>query len=658
MSKVFKKISFCLFGLFLLCSMFGKDIVTAKDESIKVNVIFEDLCYTKGDYINIRINIINVDKVNEIKLGISNIDEFNKYISFIENAIINKSSGFTNELVNEVSNETGIRLHLQKEDEVLQESICEINLLCENNISDIISIINKELTIYLFDENNRLLNHQVVFSEKLKATWNILLDELEVYTTVPDYTTSFFVTNRSSDEYEIILEQNIDSSIIGTQVISIIVIDKINNDYLLFNKTIDVVDKTVPILSYPNEVVISDNEVDTLNFSDYINIVDNYDLDASIVYSYYNKEEEQIETFSKFVEYLKSNTTGFIKFYGIDSSSNKTIEVTLKVSVKDTTPPVITKNFDSELVINDTKLNEFDLLECFSISDRYDDNPLLIIEIFDDDGNIINNYKEVLITKMILEVSFYGVDSNNNKTNINNVKLILKDTTIPVISGETEVIIKDIDIFDDFYLEGLKYSDNLDKNPKLEVSFYIEEVATNKYLFLEKLKSGCSGCIEFTVIDNSNNKSETLYKRVKVIDTTSPTIKLLDLKENGKYLKVEEIRYEVSDNFNGTITTYIEVDGVKYEQTLISEIGVHNILIVAEDEAGNITKKEFKINIIENNINGCNGDIDCFVENYTNVIIIVSALTVFSVALVIVKIILEKKKEKNKLKEIKNENIE
>ena len=65
---------------------------------------------------------------------------------------------------------------------------------------------------------------------------NILLDELEVFATVPNYANSFSVTNRLENEYEIILKQNIDSSIIGTQVVSIIVIDKVNNDYLLFNK--------------------------------------------------------------------------------------------------------------------------------------------------------------------------------------------------------------------------------------------------------------------------------------------------------------------------------------------------------------------------------------------------------------------------------------
>lgn len=658
MTKLFKKFLFVFSFIFLLCLLLGQSIVNANDESVKVNVIFEHLSYSEGDYIHIRINIINIEKVNEIKLGISNSNDFDKFIDFTEAVTVNKSSGFDDELINEVNDTLGIRLHLQKSGDTLQENICEIKLLCQKDISDIISIIKKELTIYLFDENNRLINHQVVFSEKLKATWEIVQDELEVYTTVPDYTSSFCVINRNQDEYEIVLKQNIDSATIGTQVISIIVIDKINNDYLLFNKTVNVVDKTAPIVSYSNEIVIKDQDVDKLNLSEFIDITDNYDDNPSIIYSYYNKEEELIETYSSFVQYLKSNQLGYIKFYGTDSSGNKTEEVSICVSVSDHTAPVIIKNFEDELIVIDTLLVDFNLDTCFSISDQYDEAPLFVVEIYDNNNELVNDYKKTLINEMTLKIRYYGVDSSNNKTSVNEAKLILKDTTSPVIVGDTDITINDSEITDDFYLKGIEYSDNIDKSPTLEIVFYIEEDVVNKYMFLEKLKAGSAGCVQFTVVDSSNNKSEVLFKRVNVIDTTGPVIKLLDLKENGKYLKVDEIKYEVSDNFNGVVSVYIEVDGVKYEQTLIDEIGVHEVLIVAEDESGNVTKKEFKVNIIENNINGCDGDIDCFIDNYTNVIIVVSVLTVFSITLVIVKIILEKKKEKNKLKEIKNENIE
>ena len=134
------------------------------------------------------------------------------------------------ELVNEVNNDEGVKLYLQKENDLLQNKICSLKLICKNDIEDIISLIANNLTIYLFDDHNRLLEYKISYSE-LKATWNILLDELEVFATVPNYANSFSVTNRLENEYEIILKQNIDSSIIGTQVVSIIVIDKVNNEY-------------------------------------------------------------------------------------------------------------------------------------------------------------------------------------------------------------------------------------------------------------------------------------------------------------------------------------------------------------------------------------------------------------------------------------------
>ena len=170
------------------------------------NIIFDNLNYNKNDTIYISLNIFNVYKVNEIKLGINNSSEIDTFVDFDNNIEVNKSSGFSKELINEANNNEGIRLYLQKESEIIQETICSIKLTCEKDITDIVKLISSNLTIYLFDDQNNLLEYQLSYSEKLKATWNILLDEIEVYSTVPNYSESFFVMNRSEEEYEIILK--------------------------------------------------------------------------------------------------------------------------------------------------------------------------------------------------------------------------------------------------------------------------------------------------------------------------------------------------------------------------------------------------------------------------------------------------------------------
>ena len=203
----------------------------------------------------------------------------------------------------------------------------------------------------------------------------------------------------------------------------------------------------------------------------------------------------------------------------------------------------------------------------------------------------------------------------------------------------------------------MDYYDNIDKYPVLESIFYIDEEKVNKYIFLEKIKKGFTGCVLFQAIDSENNASGIFTKKIKVVDTTPPTINLVNIKDGGKYLKVEQINYEITDNFNGLIDVYVLVNGYEYNNTIINEIGIYEVVIYAKDSSGNESKKEFSFTIIENNIKGCNNDVKCYVENYLNVIVVVTVLTICTVALVIVKIIVEKKKEKNKIKEIKNENI-
>jgi hypothetical protein len=151
------------------------------------------------------------------------------------------------------------------------------------------------------------------------------------------------------------------------------------------------------------------------------------------------------------------------------------------------------------------------------------------------------------------------------------------------------------------------------------------------------------------VIDESGNESDQLFQKVTVIDTTAPTISVNHIKNGGKYLKLESIEYEVSDNFNSDIEVYVKLNGSLYENTLISEVGKYKLEIIAKDASGNETIKQMEFFIIENNINGCMGDVDCYIDNYTNVIIATSIMMVGIVVVIIIKVVKSKKKKKKEL---------
>ena len=142
MTNLLKKLIY-LFSIIisLLFLLPWKTVVNASDVDIKVNFIFEHLTYTKGDTIQISLNIENGHQVDEIKMGINCSNDITTCIDFASDVEVNKSSGFTKELINEVNNDEGVKLYLQKENDLLQNKICSLKLICKNDIEDIISLI-------------------------------------------------------------------------------------------------------------------------------------------------------------------------------------------------------------------------------------------------------------------------------------------------------------------------------------------------------------------------------------------------------------------------------------------------------------------------------------------------------------------------------------
>ena len=655
-----KKLKGCFFFFILLISI---SIFAPKQnvyglEEIQVNFIVDNVKYKKGDYIYLTINISDCERLKEIKIGLNKTKDFEDHIEFFGSFEINESYGISNILVNEVVEE-GFRLHIQKNNMTNQHQLGTLKLLCIKDIENIITYLEENVTVYLFNNDNKLMDVRFLFSEKLKATWNILINEIEVFSSVPDYIKSFNVVNRKEDEYEIILKQNIDSKIVGTQVVSVIVIDKINGEYLLFTEPIHVVDKVVPTLNYPQNICLKDIDINTFDLNTLIKINDNYDDNAKIVISYYNDKREIITSFDLFKEYLKHHQLGYISFYGIDSSDNKTGEVELEISTEDTTPPVVTKIFQDDIIIKDYDLDNVSLNSFFLISDEYDLNPTLYLNTYSlNSHQKIDDYKKVLLENKKICLEYYASDEFGNFSEIQKVNIVIDDTGAPVIEGVKDISIDDVLITSNFFVEGIKVSDNIDNNPKLIITYYINEEEVSKYLFLEKIKKGFVGWITYQASDESNNQSEIYLQKISVTDTTPPVIEIFNIKEGGKYLKVDLLDYKISDNFNGDVEVYIEHNSQKYNGTDITNIGEHNITIFAKDASGNESKKQIKFTIIENNIKGCCGDIKCYVDNYSSVIVTVTVLTICSIALVIIKIILERKKAKPKLREIKNDNIE
>ena len=117
------------------------------------------------------------------------------------------------------------------------------------------------------------------------------------------------------------IEQNINTSMIGIQVLMLAIYDLTNADYVIIPITINIVDNECPMIEYPLELVYLDNEYSDKTFLEDIIITDNYDENLSIDITYYNRNEELLNK-NDFYQYLSSNTDGYIIVKATNQSNN------------------------------------------------------------------------------------------------------------------------------------------------------------------------------------------------------------------------------------------------------------------------------------------------------------------------------------------------
>lgn len=637
----------------LFFTIYNKERVYANANPVKVYFVYSKINVNSKDLLTVNINLSNYEAVKEIKLRINKLENLEPTITNDGYFDINDNTNFSNILVNEYIQNESMNLHIIKENiEVTnyQNNICSINFLVINDIENVIKMFEENIKLYLFDSKMHLLEYEIKHTEKLNANWKIENNTLEVYSEVPNYSDSFKVVNREKGEYEIIVKQNIDTNVIGIQAITIIVVDKLNYDYLVFNQAIDVVDSLPPIIVCPEIVEIKDTEINNLILEKYIQTSDNYDIIPALNILYYDKDKNLINNIDEFKKYIRGEKTAYIEVFSVDASSNSSDKIMAEFRVLDVSAPniIIDNDYKDAIYIDDTKIEEFDLNSNFLISDNYDSSPNIIFNFY---NNItkepIDNVIEELKKGTVINCEYYGIDNCNNKTKTNQVLLMVKDITVPTISGIENLTIKDKEVDSYDFLQNIICKDNIDQTPSLNIKYFINDKELSKYEFLSELKKGYNGIIKYVAYDKALNYSEEYIQNITIIDTTAPTITIKDIKENGKYLSLDEIKFEVNDNFYEEVEVYVTLNDYEYKGTKISEVGLYTFKIIAKDASGNESIKELKFNIIEKNITGCSGDIDCYIDNYTTVIVVVTVLMLVSLGTIIFKIVYTIKKRRN-----------
>lgn len=620
-------------------------------------VVFNKLSFKNDEIVDITINLDQFIDLNEIKLQIKIKNEyFEPILEDNKPFYFDSASIFKTDIINDYIDNSYLRLRLIKDSVIdsgyysnYKNNVCHFRLKTKRPINDIkeyFTLDNYEemgLSVYLFNTNDKIINYKISYNQKIQITWDKEKYIVEVFSDVPNFKEDIVIANRESNQYEFLLEKQINTDLIGLKTIHVGVYDKLTADYIILSKPVEVVDTTKPTITYPNIIEINDDELLEIDLLHYIECNDNYDEYLKIQFQYFSYEGVEINNLELFTNYLSNHYQGYLIVKCEDTSGNVAITPNILIRVKDTKPPQITKL--DEIRINDIDIETIDLEKYFQITDQYDNNPRVILKFFDTELNDESSLKKRLSKGEKIKFEYMAIDESGNSTERFNCLIIPVDTIAPNI----EVV--DLEILDTDYNysvieKSLKVVDNFIYQCNLNKNYYICEEEVDYDTFNNMVQRGYLGKIRYQAIDLVGNTSGYYYQSIKLIDTTQPIIEVENINESQKYTNIEKINYHISDNFDN-VEFEVWLDDLVYEESQLVNLekGLHKFKIIAKDTSNNVSQAEITFEIIEDNLIGCGNDPRCYLNNYLEVVIMVVALIVFVAIIIVIKIIVYNKKK-------------
>lgn len=620
-------------------------------------VVFNKLSFKNDEIVDITINLDQFIDLNEIKLQIKIKNEyFEPILEDNKPFYFDSASIFKTDIINDYIDNSYLRLRLIKDSVIdsgyysnYKNNVCHFRLKTKRPINDIkeyFTLDNYEemgLSVYLFNTNDKIINYKISYNQKIQITWDKEEYIVEVFSDVPNFKEDIVIANRESNQYEFLLEKQINTDLIGLKTIHVGVYDKLTADYIILSKPVEVVDTTKPTITYPNIIEINDDELLEIDLLHYIECNDNYDEYLKIQFQCFSYEGVEINNLELFTNYLSNHYQGYLIVKCEDTSGNVAITPNILIRVKDTKPPKITKL--DEIRINDIDIETIDLEKYFQITDQYDNNPRVILKFFDTELNDESSLKKRLSKGEKIKFEYMAIDESGNSTERFNCLIIPVDTIAPNI----EVV--DLEILDTDYNysvieKSLKVVDNFIYQCNLNKNYYICEEEVDYDTFNNMVQRGYLGKIRYQAIDLAGNTSGYYYQSIKLIDTTQPIIEVENINESQKYTNIEKINYHISDNFDN-VEFEVWLDDLVYEESQLVNLekGLHKFKIIAKDTSNNVSQAEITFEIIEDNLIGCGNDPRCYLNNYLEVVIMVVALIVFVAIIIVIKIIMYNKKK-------------
>lgn len=654
-----KIIKLLVFMMLLSFSLLYRKIAYASTTT-KVHLIFNKISYDAGEEIKLTINLENFIKLNETKVIIKCND--NVFVPIKKNeryGQITNNSIYESPIINEYVGGGYLRFQLHKNNlsegfySGYKNNVGEFYFETRKKISNIyeyfqngnFEALTTGINVSLYDIYNQEITTEFKWSERIKVKWDVDKYNIEVYDEIPLFINDIMIINRNENEYDLFFQDEINNKSLGSQIVTVAIYDKVNADYILMSKVVEVVDKTKPIITGSNVVEIDSNKLDNFKVADYFTVKDNYDKLPEIIISYYDGNSKIISSESMFMNYLLTHTHAKILIKAIDNSDNESDEFEIIVNVKDVEAPTI--DYTSNIIIKDIETSNFDFNNYVNLKDNYDANPSVIVKYYVGKEEITDIF-EALFHGKTVGVKFYAEDKNNNKTPLYEAKIEVIDTTPPLLNDIGNIEMTDQEALKFKLNDLINISDNIDPLPQIICKYFINEKETSSDNFKKGIIRGNKGKFEYYGIDKSGNKTNTYYAEIIVCDVTKPVIKIHNIKDENKYVKLDKIEYEVYDNFDGELSVMVTLNDTEYNGESITTPGAYVLKIMAVDKSGNEETEEIKFEIIKNNVIGCGDDIECYLDNYFGVVVIVGILMGIILTIFIVRVCLWHKKKQIK----------
>jgi len=351
--------------------------------------------------------------------------------------------------------------------------------------------------------------------------------------------------NYDPDNVAIVGGDTVDTSTVGIYIITYNFTDVNGNIAAEVIRTVAVVDTTAPLITIDGGNTMTLEYLDTF-VEPVVTVTDNLD-DTRTINGVGTVDTSTLGTYT-----ITYNTT--------DAEGNVAVEVTLTVTVVDTTAPVITLNGDAEITLQaGATYTELGAV----VTDNYDADDIAIIAGDTVDTSTLGTY----------EVTFNFTDSNNNVAIQVTRTVTVIDTTAPVITltGDADITIQAGSIYSD---QGAIFSDNLDTTGTITI---VGDTIDTNILG--------ENTITYNATDSEGNVAAEVTRTVTVIDTTAPVITLtgdadITIQAGSVYTDAGAI---FSDNLDTTGTITVVGDDID-----TSILGENTITYNATDSEGNV----------------------------------------------------------------------